>query len=123
MKRAAPSIANLDQLRTAWMNGIRFYLEHDVPVVHGHTIYVDLPWALTSISQRQFWRRDQMEKYGDGRLGGILSVDISDWNSPGILYGLPAVQCTAEQIKNEVWAQVKEHLNVAGARRWKMQTC
>ena len=116
MKRAAPSVANLDQLRTAWMNGIQFYLEHDVPVVHGHTIYADSPWALTSISQRQFWRPDQMEKYGDGRLGGILSVDISDWNSPGVLYGLPASQCTAEQIKNEVWAQIKQHLNVAGAQ-------
>jgi uncharacterized protein with NAD-binding domain and iron-sulfur cluster len=116
MKRAAPSLANLDKLHTAWMNGIQFYLGHDVPVVNGHTIYVDSPWALTSISQRQFWRPGQMEKYGDGRLGGILSVDISDWNSPGTLYGLPATQCTAEQIKNEVWAQIKQHLNVAGAQ-------
>jgi uncharacterized protein with NAD-binding domain and iron-sulfur cluster len=117
MKRAAPSIANIDKLRTSWMNGIQFYLQHDVPVVNGHTIYIDSPWALTSISQRQFWRTDQMSKYGDGRLGGILSVDISDWNSPGILYGRPAMQCTAEEIKNEVWAQIKEHLNVDGANQ------
>jgi 15-cis-phytoene desaturase len=116
MKRAAPSIANLDKLRTSWMNGIQFYLEHDVTVINGHTIYVDSPWALTSISQRQFWRSGQMEKYGDGRLGGILSVDISDWNSPGILYARPATQCTAEEIKNEVWAQIKLHLNVDGAQ-------
>ena len=29
----------------------------DVPIVHGHTIYIDSEWALTSISQAQFWRR------------------------------------------------------------------
>jgi uncharacterized protein with NAD-binding domain and iron-sulfur cluster len=117
MKHAAPSIANIDKLRTAWMNGIQFYLERDVPIVNGHTIYIDSPWSLTSISQRQFWRDGQLRKYGDGRLGGILSVDISDWNSPGILHGKSAVQCTAQEIKEEVWAQIKEHLDVDGARQ------
>ncbi len=117
MKRAAPSIANIDKLRTAWMNGIQFYLERDVPVVNGHTIYIDSPWALTSVSQRQFWRDGAMQNYGDGRLGGILSVDVSDWTSPGILYGKPAMQCSPEEIRNEVWAQIKAHLNVDGAKQ------
>lgn len=117
MKRAAPSIANIDKLRTSWMNGIQFYLGRDVPVVNGHSIYIDSPWALTSISQRQFWGISQMNQYGNGELGGILSVDISDWNSPGILYGKPAMQCTAEEIKNEVWEQIKAHLNVEGAQQ------
>jgi len=116
MKKAAPSIANLDKLKTSWMNGIQFYLEKDVTVVNGHTIYIDSPWALTSISQRQFWTPDAMARYGNGRLGGILSVDISDWETPGILYGRPAMQCSAEEIKNEVWAQIKGHLNVDGAQ-------
>ena len=38
------------------MNGIMFYLDRDVPLVHGHAIYIDSEWALTSISQAQFWR-------------------------------------------------------------------
>jgi 15-cis-phytoene desaturase len=117
MKQAAPSMANIDKLKTNWMNGLQFYLEHDVPVVNGHTIYIDSPWALTSVSQRQFWRPNQMQRYGDGRLGGILSVDISDWNAAGILYGRPAMHCTAEEIKNEVWAQIKGHLNVQGMQQ------
>ena len=33
-----------------------FYLREDLPLVHGHAIYLDSEWALTSISQRQFWR-------------------------------------------------------------------
>src|SRR5262249_39771751 len=53
----------------------------------------------------------------DGRLGGILSIDISDWKSPGVLYGKPAIQCSAEEIKNEVWAQLKSALNVDGAKQ------
>ena len=67
--RAAPSIAAISKLRTAWMNGIQFFLERDVPVVNGHTIYIDSPWALTSISQRQFWRPGALDRYGNGKLG------------------------------------------------------
>lgn len=115
LKAAAPSLANLNKLRVAWMNGIQFFLKQDIPLEFGHTIYADSPWALTSISQRQFWQQAPLGKYGDGSLGGILSLDISEWEQPGIVYGKPANQCTAEEIKNEVWAQVKVHLNIGGA--------
>jgi uncharacterized protein with NAD-binding domain and iron-sulfur cluster len=50
-------------------------------------------------------------------VGGILSVVISDWDAPGILYGKPAMQCTAEEIKNEAWAQLKAHLNNGGVEQ------
>jgi uncharacterized protein with NAD-binding domain and iron-sulfur cluster len=114
MKAAAPSIANLDRLQTRWMNGIQFYLRHDVPLARGHAIYLDSPWALTSVSQHQFWMGVDLSSFGDGAVGGILSVDISEWQEPGILYGKPAIECTAEQIKDEVWAQLQHHLNVEG---------
>jgi 15-cis-phytoene desaturase len=115
LKRAAPSLANLDKLKTRWMNGIQFYLAQDVAVVNGHAIYLDSPWALTSISQAQFWNKADFPQFGDGTVRGILSVDISEWEAPGILYGKSAQQCTAEEIKDEVWAQLKQHLNVGGA--------
>jgi 15-cis-phytoene desaturase len=114
LKQAAPSLANLDKLKTRWMNGIQFYLAKDEPLVNGHAIYLDSPWALTSISQRQFWTKD-LSQYGDGTIQGILSVDISDWEAPGVVFGKPARECTAEQIKEEVWTQLKQHLNVSGA--------
>jgi 15-cis-phytoene desaturase len=115
MKTLAPSLARLGSLRTAWMNGIQFFLKQDVPLDFGHTLYADSPWALTSVSQRQFWKQADLANYGDGQVGGILSVDISDWETPGILFGKPAMQCTAQEIKEEAWAQMKAHLNVAGA--------
>jgi 15-cis-phytoene desaturase len=115
LKTLAPSLANLTKLRTAWMNGIQFYLAQDVPLDFGHTLYADSPWALTSVSQRQFWTPGRLANYGDGLVGGILSVDISDWETPGILYGKEATKCTAAEVKNEVWAQMKAHLNIGGA--------
>ncbi len=113
--RAAPSLARLGELRTEWMNGIQFYLETDAPLTDGHAIYLDSSWALTSISQRQFWRGYDLSEYGDGRVGGILSVDISNWTAPGNFNGKPAMAATSrEEIKDEVWAQLKAALNAPG---------
>jgi 15-cis-phytoene desaturase len=115
LKRAAPSLARIGELRTEWMNGIQFYLETDEPLADGHTIYLDSNWALTSISQRQFWRDYDLSRYGDGRVGGILSVDISDWAAPGNFNAKPAMAATSrEEIKDEVWAQLKAALDGPG---------
>jgi uncharacterized protein with NAD-binding domain and iron-sulfur cluster len=44
----------------------------------------------------------------------IVSVDVSNWNAPGILYGKTARQCTKEEIFNEIWEQMKTSLNEDG---------
>jgi hypothetical protein len=115
LKTFAPALAGLSNLKVRWMNGIQFYLAKDVPVAPGHTLYADSPWALTSISQKQFWRDVPLSNFGGGKVGGLLSVDISEWEAPGILVRKPAMQCSAEEIKDEVWAELKVHLNVGGA--------
>jgi uncharacterized protein with NAD-binding domain and iron-sulfur cluster len=113
LKEAEPRLAKLDQLLTAWMNGIQFFLKNDLPLVKGHVLFIDSEWSLTAISQKQFWPAP-MDEYGDGTVGGVLSVDISDWESPGI-GGKTAQQCeSAEEIKDEVVAQLQRHLNVDG---------
>ena len=83
LRAAEPRLNGLDRLVTRWMNGILFYLREDLPLERGHTIYIDSEWALTSISQRQFWRGVDFSRLGDGTVGGILSVDISEWQRPG----------------------------------------
>ncbi|MFB1482107.1 FAD-dependent oxidoreductase [Corallococcus sp. RDP092CA] len=97
----------------AWMTGIQFFLYEDVPLVRGHTFYPDSPWALTSISQPQFWRELGLfrRQFGDGQVGGLLSVDVSDWDTPGTFVPKRAKDCTPEEIKTEVWAQLKAALN------------
>ena len=112
LERAAPSLSGIRGLRTEWMNGIQFYLKTDRPLTDGHAIYLDSSWALTSISQRQFWRNVDLSRYGDGRVGGILSVDISNWTAPGNFNGKAAIAATSrEEIRDEVWAQLKAALN------------
>ena len=110
-----PSLANLNELTeyVEWMNGIQFYLTEDLPIVNGHAIYIDSPWALTSVSQAQFWREFDLTRYGDGRVRGILSVDISDFDVKG-LNGKEAQHCSRQEIALEVWAQLKKSLNVDG---------
>jgi 15-cis-phytoene desaturase len=111
LSAAAPSLNGVSSLRYEWMSGIQFFLRHAVPLAHGHVVYADTPWALTSISQEQFWRRP-ISDYGDGTANGILSVDISDWETPGILYGKAAKDLTErEQVHAEVWAQLKSSLD------------
>ncbi|MGD0674988.1 MAG: FAD-dependent oxidoreductase [Polyangiaceae bacterium] len=115
LREGDASLANLELLAeyVEWMNGIQFYLTKDVPIARGHTIYVDSPWALTSVSQQQFWRHFDLSRYGDGRVKGLLSVDISDWDVQG-LNGKEARRCTREEIAAEVWEELKRSLNVDG---------
>jgi len=109
---ADPRLAGLHRLRTRWMNGIVYYLDRDLRAVRGHTIYVDSSWALTSISQPQFWQsRFQPERLGDGRARGILSVDISDWEALGSGIRKQAMFCSRDEVTREVWHQLKESLD------------
>lgn len=115
MVAAEPALAGLAVLareHTAWMNGLLFYLRRDVPLVHGHQLYLGSPWALTSISQAQFWRGVvDLAGHGDGQVRGVLSVIISDWTRPGLKHARPAAACTREEIIEEVWHQLKLALN------------
>lgn len=113
---ADPSLEGILELveDVDWMNGILFYLNEDLRLDNGHQLYVSSPWALTGISQLQFWKNFDISKFGDGKVRGILSVDISDWHEPGIVYGKPAVDCTRDEVKAEVWAQLKKSLQVGG---------
>lgn len=112
MVRADPALHSLFTLDdiTEWMNGIQIYLTNDVPLARGHSIFVDSPWALTAISQAQFWNGVDLSQYADGTVRGIVSVDISEWEEPG-LFGKPAKHCTFDEIKTEVWEQLKRGLN------------
>lgn len=115
MTEADPALAKLPLLAedVQWMNGIQFYLTKDVTLTHGHVIFIDSPWALTAVSQKQFWADINFENWCDGKTKGLLSVDISEWGKPGT-NGKTARDCTREEIAREVWEQLKRSLNVDG---------
>lgn len=110
-----PSLELMDDLFADWMTGIQFYLPETVDITHGHIACLDSPWAITALTQAQFWQhRDFARDYGDGRSVDCLSVDISDWDSKGILFGKSAKRCTPEEIALETWAQLRDHLEDTG---------
>jgi uncharacterized protein with NAD-binding domain and iron-sulfur cluster len=108
----APSLANLknDALKTNWMSGIMYYLKDDESMDAGHVVYLDSPWALTSISQNQFWRK-KVNRYPPQKASGTLSIILSDWFQTS-----PRIRKTAQQTDNptelaaETIAQVRDSL-------------
>lgn len=105
--------------QTAWMVGAQYFLKRDIRVAHGHVIYPDSPWALSSISQAQFWQPSGGridERYGDGSTKGILSVDISNWDAAAPRLGRTAKQCTREEILDETFRQIMDGLNHSRSR-------
>jgi len=95
-----------------WMTGIQIYLKRDTPIVAGHVMFVGSPWALTAVSQQQFWKKHQLSRDSDGRVNGVLSVDISDWDTPGTK-GRTARECSPDEICREVLTQIRSCLSEA----------
>jgi len=118
-----PGLFNIILLKetVAWMNGIQFFLYKDVPINKGHIILPGTPWALTAISQAQFWEEGKLSTYSNGEVNGILSVIISNWTNEGILFGKPAEKCNWNEVVQEVWMQMKACLNRPGEENLKCE--
>jgi uncharacterized protein with NAD-binding domain and iron-sulfur cluster len=112
--------ATLGDLKTlaasvSWMNGIQYYLNQDVPINEGHIIFSDTEWALTAISQVQFWKGYDLSERFNGKVKGVLSVDISDWLHTKYKDRL-AEDCDAQTVSDLVWEQLEKSLNVNGTK-------
>ncbi|GAB2584433.1 FAD-dependent oxidoreductase [Streptomyces capparidis] len=114
VRAADPALARMDRLGTQWMNGIQYFLDRPTPIIRGFVDYLDSPWALVSISHAQSWHQDLAAAYGDGSVREVLSVNIANFDTPGILYGKPARECTPEQIAEETLAQMRAALEDTG---------
>ena len=93
------------------MNGILFYLDRDVPLVHGHAIYIDSEWALTSISQAPVLARRRPRALGDGRVGGSCRSTSPSGTRRASAPARSRRACSREEIRAEVWGQLDDHLN------------
>ena len=120
--KAAPGLARFRTIdpawMTSWMVGAQYWLKTDRPIVRGHMFFPDSEWALTAISQAQFWKQSgpaYEDRYGDGAVHGVLSVDISDWFEPSRHTGLKAAETTSrDEVLDEIWRQLKVGLNGLG---------
>jgi uncharacterized protein with NAD-binding domain and iron-sulfur cluster len=92
------------------MVGIQYFLRQDAPIVAGHVHYPQTAFALTSISQAQFWRTKPDQRPGTPELKGIISAIISDWETPGT-EGLPAsAYAERDRLLAEAWRQMASSL-------------
>ncbi|GAA3814908.1 hydroxysqualene dehydroxylase [Nocardioides panacisoli] len=108
--RHDPHLRKIDELFVDWMVGIQYFLRESPDITRGHISFLDSPWALTGLTQGQFWSgRDIPADYGDGEVADILSVDVSNWDAPGLLVKKPAKECTRPEIAREVLHQVRTH--------------
>ncbi|MFC9914619.1 FAD-dependent oxidoreductase [Streptomyces sp. NPDC127197] len=114
IRAADPQLAKMDGLRTTWCQGIMYYLKETFRGPVSHLALMDSPWALAPVGQSRFWSDPFTETWGDGVAAESLSVVISDWDTPGPLYGRPAKECTPKEISEEVWAQMKAGLEDNG---------
>jgi PAS domain S-box-containing protein len=120
---AAPSLSGLDALATDWMVGIQFYLSEDVPLSTGHQNYTGSEWALTSISQQQFWDalawyhrvieqdlagvfilQDREFVYVNERLAELLGYMQSDLlgESPGRIADSPTDETSITELSTDI---------------------
>ncbi|HEU4582055.1 MAG TPA: FAD-dependent oxidoreductase [Polyangiaceae bacterium] len=120
LQRKAPGLKNVLALsnHVEWMSGIQFYLTEDLKITPGHIDCLDSEWALTAISQSQFWSEVDLKDRGAGEYRGqvkaILSVDISAWNVVGCKLRKEAFACEPQEIAEEVWEQLRRALNRRG---------
>jgi uncharacterized protein with NAD-binding domain and iron-sulfur cluster len=77
-------------------------------------LLVDSPWAITAVSQQQFWS-SQLRDRGDGTAAGCISLDISDWQHPGRTVDVTAEAATRQQIFDEVFAELQGAVGALGA--------
>lgn len=107
-----PALARLARLEVGWMNGIQLYLDRELGWSRGHAIFLDSPWAVTAVSQVRLWGTGA-DRYGDGRARDIVSIDVSDFDTPGIVHRKPARACSPTELVEEVRAQIAAHLRGA----------
>ena len=105
------------------ISGVQFFLRNEVKVLRGHVVYPDSDWALSSISQDQFWdpeRRLRMRRDFDVR--GQISVVVGAWDRPvspapsprpswwidSAVVGKTAAELTnPDDLAREIWRQAR----------------
>jgi hypothetical protein len=93
------------------LTGVQYLFDTNIQFGQEHTLYMDAPWRLSSISQAHFWRRRPTGIHG---YRGIVSVDIGSLHRPAdVAVGsgtrpMPAWDCSPDQIASTVWEQVRK---------------
>lgn len=108
IKTQIPSLAHLDKLHTEASSGIQFFNMNsdNQRFPKGWTAFLDSPWTIVGLYQsKAIWPDYELQP----PVKGVLTLTWSNFDVPGVVYNKPAKECTAEEIKEEVLAQVRMH--------------
>ena len=106
-----PDLAGVFNLETRWMNGIVLGLpeELDPPLPKGHVLCLGSEWAVTLLDQTKVWSDEHLVDVSK-RFKTVLSIDISDWDSPGRA-GVPAKwPPERHELVADLWRQLQDQL-------------
>lgn len=73
----------------------------------------DSPWALIIEQQEAVWERTYST---DPRVKSVLSVGICQTDAPGVVHGKPFTSCNAQEVEDEVIAQMVASYESSGIR-------
>jgi uncharacterized protein with NAD-binding domain and iron-sulfur cluster len=109
--RADPALDRVFQLKTRWMNGIVCGLPGKLnpPLPKGHVLCLDSQWALTLVDQTAFWSDEHLKDLTP-QWPTLLSVDVSDWDTPGIKQVPAKWTSTQNELVANLWQQLCDHL-------------
>jgi len=99
---------------TASMVGVQFLLKRQLTFCNGHVFYPRSAFALTSISQGQFWSKGFKQTlaahFNVPKLEDVLSVIISDWGAVERFFAAKKQPITRQAIVEETWRQLTTEL-------------
>lgn len=108
---AAPSLSRLDGLDTAWMNGIQFYLREDMETSGATAFTSTRRGRLPPSPSVNSGPISTLQSTAMARLENPLDMHLRLGDAGHILHDRPARECTAEEIKDEVLAQLDAHFD------------
>ncbi len=97
------------------MNGIQFYLAQDIPFEFGHSLYADSPWALDVhistpvLEPGEFSRASETESSA-----AFYRLIFRIGRHRAFSMERPRCNAPRRRSRDDVWAQIKVHVNVAG---------
>lgn len=107
-----PSIPNIQELNQSKeiYSGVQFFLKEGNALPQGMMAFYDSPWEILGVNQnKKLWSKFSLKP----PVTNVLSVVIASWNSPGVLTGKTALECSIEEIKAEVLAQINLHRGIS----------
>ncbi|MUL67072.1 hypothetical protein BOO86_21545 [Mycobacterium sp. CBMA 234] len=106
-----PGLAEIRHLQRSNMSGIHLYLREGADFPHEIAVNLDVPWRFGIVAVSHYWNKD-MSKFGDGRVGDVLSVEMTGDTMdklPGQVYGKPAKYLHPDQLLHETVTQLRTH--------------